>query len=480
MKRFALFTALVLCLSATTYGDSFERREKAYRMGAANQLVKMANWCKTKRLYTAGQKYLDEALSLVPNHKGALYLQKKMDGTDTTSSYRQKLLERKKKSYGKKIGKYYLVLYQIKENQIDSMNMPPKRKKHKYKQALKKKEKYASNQRYYLARAYKHYPSKAKQLVYKVYRKMAGRNQWKEAKEFITKVQEHHADSTWEKLIAQADKNIPKQATKPTLMKCGKHPIHYYVSIPKNWNKDKKWPVLVAVEGAGCNFAGAANSFHRNRKDLPYIVVVPLTFSNTNALHQKKYKSYPADLLKKHQGGSTKGSRLKFDSEGLIAITKEVQEKYNGEDKVYITGFSGGGNLTWFMTFVHPEKVAASAPASANFYPAYQIPPGKDAVRAKLPIQALQGRKDPYLKKIRKSPIGLNHQWAWARQRAIQAGYKTLYKRQMVKGGHTWAPNKVVEFFEKVRSGKLPPAPKWPTAGATGDPKKPSGPARPK
>src|SRR5690606_3526961 len=138
-------------------------------------------------------------------------------------------------------------------------------------------------------------------------------------------------------------------------------------SLPQDWTKDKEWPIVVAQEGAGCNFDGMNRAAAKNNKW--FIVIRCCTFSNTNSLAGlagKKYP-YPQELLDKWAD-----NRLAFDEPGLLAVMKDVRELYNGSDKICITGYSGGGNLTWHMVFKHPDKVIAAVPACANFAHAHE------------------------------------------------------------------------------------------------------------
>src|SRR5262249_12834933 len=78
------------------------------------------------------------------------------------------------------------------------------------------------------------------------------------------------------------------------LKSASSHPIKYYCSLPKGYQraKDKRWPVLVCVEGAGCNFRDMAETFVQARGDLPVLVVVPCTFSNTNRIWGQRRQRY--------------------------------------------------------------------------------------------------------------------------------------------------------------------------------------------
>jgi len=171
------------------------------------------------------------------------------------------------------------------------------------------------------------------------------------------------------------------------------HAIVGWISLPKGWKKGKSYPVLVTVDGAGSNFLGACRSSSRSRGKRPWIVLAPCTFVNTNALTPKKYPWYDADLIERMNNDGA--GRFKFDSEGLIALIETVKEQFGGEDRFAITGFSGGGNLTYGITLLHPERVRFAMPACANFA-------GHGAANAGTPkeggppILIYTGEKDPH------------------------------------------------------------------------------------
>lgn len=155
---------------------------------------------------------------------------------------------------------------------------------------------------------------------------------------------------------------------------------------------------------------------------------------------------------------------LDFDEPGLLAALDDVRADFNGEEKFYITGFSGGGNITWHFIFTHPEKLAAAAPASANFS-GLRAEASQSPAKETLPIKVLQGEDDEYRKPDSISP--LDRQWEFAKSMLEQHGYKNWTYELVPKTGHSPCNKQVLEFFNGLRE-KNAPAPK-------GDKPKPSG-----
>jgi len=220
--------------------------------------------------------------------------------------------------------------------------------------------------------------------------------------------------------------------TTPLLKKCSGHEMMYYLSLPEGWTPDKDWPVLVAVEGAGCNFYGACTSF--SGKDNPtYIVVTPHTFSNTNEILPAKYK-YAPELCEKYQ----RGGRLDFDDPGIQAMLADLRKNYSARERFFITGFSGGGNACWRFTLCHPEMLVASSPNCANF--AAAGPETTAPERETLPVKAFQGEKDEYLE-------ALNRQWQNAKAEADRRGFKNVTRVMVPEAGHGVSRKLILDFF---------------------------------
>ncbi len=232
----------------------------------------------------------------------------------------------------------------------------------------------------------------------------------------------------------------PKRLPKELLHNASQHPMCYYLSLPHGWNDRRKWPILVAVEGAGCDWACIYNAYIKVRGDLPFIIVVPQTFSNTNELLKRNY-DYPSDLVDKYNTGGFMGSERKhFDMEGLLNIIDDVVKKWQGEEKFYITGHSGGGHLVWSMVFCHPDKLNMASPCCANFLITPTVAPGFQFEKENLPVRAFQGEKDPYI-------VLMNSQWARVKAVCDSQGFKNVSRETVPGLGHDYCARQVMDFF---------------------------------
>ena len=240
---------------------------------------------------------------------------------------------------------------------------------------------------------------------------------------------------------------------KLVLMTATTHKIKYYFSLPKNFKrkKDKKWPVLICIDGAASNFKGIGSGYLKSRDESPYMVVSPCTFSNTNTIRGKmleKYQKYYKDDVI-NDANRTNMRRWEWDEKGVLAIIKDLKEKFDAEKRVYVTGCSGGGNVTYMMIFKHPDLCQAAAPACANYARrGYVRLKGKfTAEDINFPIHIFTGEKDQY-----KAAIEGQTDNAVITLKTI--GYPN-FKRTMVPGmKHSQARKQVIAAFKPYMLGK--------------------------
>lgn len=223
-----------------------------------------------------------------------------------------------------------------------------------------------------------------------------------------------------------------------------KHPMVGWLSLPSGWTKKGPWEVLVAVEGAGSNFLGAARGFRGGRGARKFLVLAPCSLSNTNKLEPEKYSFYDPKVLQQWDG-----RRVEFDLAGLDALLEVLRTRYGAAEKVAITGFSGGGNLCYSLTMRFPAKVWAAAPACANFQPG--LASGAQRVEGGgPPVHVLTGEKDEHKDHVFGTPPGIEGQSDWAMQSFEKLGFKHV-KRTMLPGvGHSSCVKEVWTFLDEV------------------------------
>jgi hypothetical protein len=238
-------------------------------------------------------------------------------------------------------------------------------------------------------------------------------------------------------------------ATKDALLVgSDEHPLVGYVSLPKDWSKGKTYPILVGVEGAGCSFLGYCSGFTKERLGRQVIVVAPVTLSNTNELKADLYPCYTKALLDEWDK-----KRLKFDAPGIDALLAVVRKRFGGEEKVFLTGFSGGGKYTYFKLFQDPAHVRGAATACCNFGgDGLEGAPGAGEGGGP-PVHLFTGEKDGFKDKVGNEP-GIEPQTTSARENLDKLGYRHVEYTQVKGSGHSPLPALVWDFVDKVLGGK--------------------------
>ncbi|MDA1195000.1 MAG: alpha/beta hydrolase-fold protein [Planctomycetota bacterium] len=231
----------------------------------------------------------------------------------------------------------------------------------------------------------------------------------------------------------------------PLLLRSPTHEAAAYVSLPSGWKPGKTYPVLVSVDGAGANFLGNANAFKGGRGSRAFITVAPHALSCTNAIEPAKFPAYSQALIDKWNG-----NRVAFDVPGLLAMLDFLRAHFGAEEKVAITGFSGGGNLCYGFLLAHPERVLCAAPACANFQPGLAQGAQKPAEGGP-PVHVMTGEKDPHRDLTHgKTPPGIEQQTDWAMKAFEENGF-TNVKRTMLPGvGHSNLVKEVWAFVDET------------------------------
>ena len=380
-----------------------------------SELSSMAVWCQRKDLDASAKKYAEQALDYLPDDKDATKVLERVGDspTDKENEVLQKSFQRKLDSDGKKIAHLYCELF-LATTDARKVETDP------------------------IKKAYEWHAGETVEFMDKQ-AKVDVSAAPKRAHELLKLAQELAPDDDRAEVLRKVELKLAE--TTPIIRKASGHIMNYYLTLPKDWSEDKTYPILVCVEGAGSNFGGCHGIYARDRGDHPFIVITPIGFSNTNSLNnqEKKYPQYPPELLQEIEAKG-QAHRLDWDEAGLLSVLEDVRKEFKGRKKIFITGFSGGGMLTWTMTMRHPDMVAAAAPSCGNFTPSIdngKLPTPPDPA---LPIIAFQGKDDGYLESI------LNPQWGPCEQCYKKLGY-TNVERRMVPGGHGNFSKLIIPFF---------------------------------
>ena len=224
-----------------------------------------------------------------------------------------------------------------------------------------------------------------------------------------------------------------------------RHPMMYYISLPQNWTPSKSWPVVVILEAAEKEFKKNAERFVEARGSTPFILVAPL---NTNNGNQGRKDPAVFQYSRETWDYIDRVGDCQFNSDGIRQIMLDVQKEFNGESKIFITGFEAGAHDLWSIVFNHPEYLRAAAPVAGNFrgrcIASDKI--SNDGSKSKLPIVSFIGAKDEYF-----GPSGSNYnQWLDVKQLAVSNGFKNISETIIPNAGHVPMPKKVLDYFSSL------------------------------
>lgn len=127
----------------------------------------------------------------------------------------------------------------------------------------------------------------------------------------------------------------------------------YYLALPETVSEDT--PVLVAVHGISRNAREHAEAFAKHCNDLGWVVVAPLFTPNRFPGFQRL-------------GFGKKRAQPRSDL-ALNAILDEVAAQTGARTgRVYMFGFSAGGQFVHRYTLTHPRRVMAAALGAPGWY----------------------------------------------------------------------------------------------------------------
>jgi poly(3-hydroxybutyrate) depolymerase len=224
---------------------------------------------------------------------------------------------------------------------------------------------------------------------------------------------------------------IEQAKAAPTWQEIEGTSMRYLVSLPEQWEAGRTWPVVVVVTGSNSNFPVIAKGYQTARGEMPFVVVVPATVSSGSKIIAERYPHLPAGELAKYAGAGL-AAKLAYDADGIDRMLADVRARFGGERKVYLSGFSMGGSLAWYMAANRGDRmhvvfhVCAGIPRPTDSI----LPPGAEPVDPDVPIFSFQGGKDHMREGIEAD---------WTRARAfVKAHGLTNVRRVVTWRAHSW------------------------------------------
>src|SRR5262249_39353285 len=161
------------------------------------------------------------------------------------------------------------------------------------------------------------------------------------------------------------------------------------LALPAGWKADRTWPTLVVIPDASRDFAANLERFVQARGNRPYILIAPEVLSCGGARSRTPdHYSYTASEWTSLQCGDD----FAFEEAGLGAVLADVQRRWKGESRAFLTGWEAEGHTVWAQTLRHPERWRGVAPVTTN-YQGRGLAPAQfshAAERANLPIQVFR------------------------------------------------------------------------------------------
>ncbi len=160
---------------------------------------------------------------------------------------------------------------------------------------------------------------------------------------------ESNPDKLKELLINSAKYHETQFAIHEKLVRFNNKRGRYFLYIPKGYNPDTSYPLIVSLHGVG---EGGVASMRRWLR---------------HSYHGQKYI-----FLCPHYGS---GYWWEKDGEDLVlnSIKQVCAEQNIDNDRIYLTGFSSGAHGTWYISIRNPDIFAAIAPIAGECIISQQI-----------------------------------------------------------------------------------------------------------
>jgi len=210
----------------------------------------------------------------------------------------------------------------------------------------------------------------------------------------------------------------------------------YRVYVPANRDPNIKIPVMLYLHGSnrrgddnGAQLEDIASVVNANRQRFSFIIVLPQC-----------------------RGGKFWAGEM--NEQAFAALDQTIKEFNGDENRLYLAGFSMGGNGTWQIGLAHPGKFAALIPVAANVAPSSRLSP--ETLESLPPrLRAAAVSPDPY--KVFAEGIGSTPVWAF--HGSDDEAVPVTESRKIVEAfKNAGSQNAKYSEFEGVGHGSVKPA----------------------
>ncbi|MHC5037518.1 MAG: carboxylesterase family protein [Planctomycetota bacterium] len=153
----------------------------------------------------------------------------------------------------------------------------------------------------------------------------------------------------------------------------------YLLQVPENYTKEREWPLLIALHGAGGKAENFIEIWAGTTPRRGYLLAVPRGDVETPCRCGKC-----GGMVRNWSWNSGKY---------IFWIIEDIRKTYRVQrDRIYLNGFSAGASVTFHVGLRHPDRFAAIIPCAG-------VSRGGTAEMLKaaktLPILGLVGKQDP-------------------------------------------------------------------------------------
>ena len=118
----------------------------------------------------------------------------------------------------------------------------------------------------------------------------------------------------------------------------------YQVYVPRDFKKSSKWPIILALHGGG-------DYGNDGLRQTAYAIATAIR------LHSERFPSLV--IFPQAHADGTPGWQAAGGRAALAAVDKAINEFSGDPTRVYLTGWSAGGNGSWFLASRYPDRFAA-------------------------------------------------------------------------------------------------------------------------
>jgi poly(3-hydroxybutyrate) depolymerase len=223
----------------------------------------------------------------------------------------------------------------------------------------------------------------------------------------------------------------------------------FAVYVPKAYSADTPMPLVVSSHGSGGNGPGEIGEWEPLADQYAFLVVCP---------------SYACAAAGRNTN-TEKTAQLRQDAVTLDEVLRRVLGSFNVDRKhVMHTGFSGGGNPTYYLAMTRPEIFTALCFRSANYHGTMFFATRDFSAWRNRPVYIFWGEQDneiiikPMPGHAPEGPAGLLF--------LQQIGCQNLKHEILPGGGHAsradlaakWFAKEVVPVVEKPKKRRRPSA----------------------